>query len=128
MNNGLLLLSIALTALVGSLCTILYSKIRILLDSQNAQEKKISELETLLLKLVEIQVSTQNCISDLGTEIQLRDVYQSADDRHQTAIRDAKSGKGKAELVSLHGLSSDEADLIVALHGATAPSHVEAYS
>lgn len=117
MNNGLLLLSIGLTALVGSLCTLLYTKLRTLLEQSNSQSQKISQLESLLAEIVDLQAVTQHCVSELGTEIQLREVYQSADDRHQVAIKDAKEGKSHAELVRLHGLSADEAALIVALHG-----------
>ena len=117
MNSGLLLLSIGLTALVGSLCTLLYTKLRTLLENSNSQALKISQLESLLAQIVELQAATQHCVSGLGTEIQLREVYQSADDRHQIAIKDAKEGKSHAELVRLHGLSADEAALIVALHG-----------
>ncbi|MFK8077132.1 MAG: hypothetical protein AB8B84_11135 [Granulosicoccus sp.] len=117
MNSGLIILSIGLTALVGSLCTMLYSKVNGLISATNEQKKKSDQLEALLVKLVEFQSSTQNCINELGNEIQLREVYQSADDRHQIAIRDAKEGKSYRELVRLHGLSSDEAELIVALHG-----------
>lgn len=117
MNSGLLLLSIGLTALVGSLCTLLYTKLRTQLEISNTQTQKITQIEALLAEVVNAQLSTQHCVSELGTEIQLREVYQSADDRHQIAIKDAKEGKSHAELVRLHGLSSDEAALIVALHG-----------
>ena len=87
------------------------------MENSNSQAQKISQLEPLLAEIVDIQAATQHCVSELGTEIQLREVYQSADDRHQIAIKDAKEGKSHAELVRLHGLSADEAALIVALHG-----------
>ncbi len=117
MSNGLLLLSIGLTAVVGSLCTLLYTKIKVLIDTTQAQSKKIGHLEIVLKSVIDIQKSTQLSVNELGTEIQLREVYQTADDRHQIAIKDAKQGKSHAELVRQHGLSSDEAALIVALHG-----------
>lgn len=117
MNNGLLLLSIGLTALVGSICTILYSRIRTLADMTESQNMHIAHLHELLKSAMDIQTSTQHCISELSTEMQLRDVYQNANDRHKLAIKAAKNGKSRMELMRQHGLSSDEASLIISLHG-----------
>jgi hypothetical protein len=117
MNNGLLLLSIGLIALVGSICTILYSKVRVLTEIVEKQNGQLSNMDSLLRHVVEIQTSTQHCISELSTEMRLKDVYQNANDRHKLAIKSAKNGKNRMELMRQHGLSTDEAALIISLHG-----------
>jgi hypothetical protein len=122
MNNGLLLLGIGLTALVGSICTLLYSRMRVLSDLLEQQNDRISSLDNILRNVVEIQTSTQHCISEMSTEMQLRDVYQNANDRHKLAIKAAKNGKSRMELMRQHGLSTDEASLIISLHGGNVDS------
>ncbi|MFT5045020.1 MAG: hypothetical protein ACI8UP_001991 [Porticoccaceae bacterium] len=117
MNNALLLLSIALTALAGSICALIYSRLRILSDINEKQNGQILRLDSLLKNILEIQTSTQHCVSELSTEIQLRDVYKNPNDRHKLAINAAKMGKSSMELMRQHGLSSDEASLIISLHG-----------
>lgn len=124
MNNGLLLLTIGLIALVGSICTILYSKTQALFEKIENQNSQISKLTELVNNVVDIQKSTQDSISELSSEMQLREVYQDTNDRHKLAITAAKNGKGIMELMSKHGLSSDEASLIIALHGANRNAEV----
>ena len=119
MNNGLLLLSIGLIALVGSICTVLYTKLLSLSDLVERQNGQITRLDNILRNVVEIQTSTQHCISELSTEMQLKDVYQTANDRHKLAIKAAKNGKSRLELMRQHGLSTDEASLIISLHGSS---------
>lgn len=117
MNSGLLLLSIGLTALAGCICTLLYFRVQILSDILEKQNGQITRLDNVMRNAVEIQTSTQHCVSELSSEMQLRDIYQNADDRHKLAIKAAKIGKSSMELMRQHGLSSDEASLIVSLHG-----------
>jgi hypothetical protein len=117
MNSALLLISIGLTALAGTICTLLYSKMYHLSNTLKEQYGQISQLDSVLRDVVAMQTSTQTCVSELSTEMQLRGVYQNANDRHKLAIKAAKNGKNRVELMSQHGLSSDEASLIISLHG-----------
>jgi hypothetical protein len=117
MNSGLLLISIGLTALVGTICTLLYSKIHHLSNTLSEQYGQISQLDSVLKDVVAMQTSTQTSVSELSTEMQLRGVYQNANDRHKLAIKAAKNGKSRTDLMSQHGLSSDEASFIISLHG-----------
>ena len=48
MNSGLLLISIGLTALVGAICTLLYSKIQHLSNTLNEQYGQITQLDSVL--------------------------------------------------------------------------------
>lgn len=118
MNSALLLISIGLTALIGTICTLLYSKIHHLSNTLSEQYGQIAQLDSVLTDVVAMQSSTQNSVNELSTEMQLRGVYQNANDRHKLAIKAAKNGKSRIELMSQHGLSSDEASLIISLHGA----------
>ena len=119
MNNGLILFSIGLTALIGSICTLLYSRIHSLTEMTKKQNSQIAYLNAMVESVLKIQTSTQHCVNEMATEMQLRDVYQSADDRHKLAIKAAKNGQSSMELVRQHGLSTDEAALIISLHGVT---------
>ena len=67
--------------------------------------------------MVEMQEKLQRRIDQLSTDVLHREIYQNANDRHRMAINDAKAGRSIADLMARNGLSSDEAALIIALHG-----------
>lgn len=124
--NALLFLSIGLTAVVGSLCTVLYSRLQSLSEVAIVQAEQVGRIEVKLHELIELQTRTARRMDDLATDVLQREIYQSADDRHHMAIQGAREGRSVGELVRKHGLSSDEAALIIALHGKTAADSASA--
>jgi len=114
--NGLILLSISLTALVGALCTLVYSRQADTLKRVRQQDQALAKIESLLTEVSQTQLNISRRIDQLSTDVLQREIYQTADDRHQLAIQSAKQGKGLVELIQRHGLSSDEAALILSLH------------
>lgn len=113
---GLILLSIALTALVGALCTLLYTQQAESLRQISMQREMLTNLETAFRELGSNQQTMHKRIDQLATDVLQREIYQNADDRHQLAIQSARQGRNLFELMQRHGLSSDEAALIIALH------------
>jgi TolA-binding protein len=120
--NGMLLLAIGLIALVGALCTIIYTDQASASRSAKRRQEQLNRIEQRIHELSEVQKLMQKRIEQLSTDVLQREIYQSANDRHQMAIKDAKAGRSLDELMLRHGLSSDEAALIVALHANTVNS------
>jgi len=114
--NDLILLTIALIALVGALCTLIYTKQAEMLKQMKYQKQSLDMLESSLADTTHTQSKLAKRIDQLATDVLQREIYQSADDRHQLAIQSAKQGKTLIELIQRHGLSSDEAALILSLH------------
>ena len=121
---GLILLSITLTAVVGVLCVFLYTQQSETLRQIRLQQKMLANLETTFQQLGGNQGKMHKRIDQLATDVLQREIYQTADDRHQLAIQSAKQGKGLFELMQRHGLSSDEAALTISLHSPV-PSAVD---
>lgn len=114
--NDLILLTIALIALVGALCTLIYTKQAEMLKQMKYQKQSLDMLESSLADTTHTQSKLAKRIDQLATDVLQREIYQSADDRHQLAVQSAKQGKTLIELIQRHGLSSDEAALILSLH------------
>lgn len=114
--NGLILLSIALTAMVVALCILLYQRLSESLSQIRLQHKLLANLDKAFIELEKNQHSMHKRIDQLATDVLQREIYQNADDRHQLAIKSAKQGKGLFEIMQRHGLSADEATLIISLH------------
>lgn len=128
--SGLILISISLTVLVGALCLWLYWQQVESLGKQGQLLKIVDEQRELVLGIGAViaemehiskelnanQRSMSLKLDHLSTDILQRDLYQTTDDRHQLAINSAKQGMDLFELVRLHGLTSDEAALIMSLH------------
>lgn len=112
----LIVLSITLTAVVIALCSQLYRQQSMALRQNRMQHQMLINLDTAFKELEKKQDSMGVRIDQLATDVLQREIYQNADDRHQLAIKSAKQGKGLFELMQRHGLSSDEAALIVSLH------------
>ena len=125
MIGGLILLSIVLTALVGALCIHLYKQQNESLAQSHVQKQMLARLDVKLQELSVQQLAVQKRIDQLAADVLHREIYQNADDRHQLAIKSAKQGKSLFELIQRHGLSTDEAALILSLH---APKHSTAAS
>lgn len=115
--NGLQLLTIGLVAVIGVLCAVMYSRSYKMSAQLLEQRESLGRLSDQLRELVEIQHFLRRRVEELATDVLQREIYKSADERHQSAVQDAACGMSLSELVDRHGLSSDEAALIVALHG-----------
>lgn len=114
--NGLLFFSIGLILVVGALCTLVFIEQNAAARSAKKRQDQLNRLEQRFHEIFEVQKRIQNRIDQLSTDVLQREIYQSATDRHQLAVKDAKAGRSLGELMQKHGLSSDEAALILALH------------
>ena len=119
--NGMIIVCIGLIAMVGVICTVMYSRLLGLQSLIKSQREQLDRIEISLHTMVEFQSVMQKRVDQLATDVHQREVYHGTDDRHQLAIKDAKSGCDIATLVQRHGLSSDEAALIYTLHGRSEP-------
>lgn len=117
--TGLMLLCIGLVALVGALCSMTYSRINALENNARLQQDQHNRLEVQLHELVQGQSLIQSRLEQLAADVLHREIYQGSDDRHQLAIKAAKDGVSLSQLIQVHGLSSDEAALIMSLHAET---------
>ena len=79
-------------------------------------KQQVGHLEVCMHELIGLQSHINKSVNNLAKDVLQREVYQATDDRHQLAIKAAKAGNSLSELVRKHGLSSDEAALIIALH------------
>lgn len=114
--NSMLVLCVGLISLVGALCTLIYIEQSSASRSSKKRQEQLNRLEQRFHELFEVQKKIQNRIDQLSTDVLQREIYQSASDRHKLAVKDAREGRGLGELMKKHGLSSDEAALILALH------------
>ena len=119
--NGMIIVCIGLIAMVGVICTVMYSRLLGLQSQVKSQREQLDRIEISLHSMVELQSVMQRKVGQLATDMHQREVYHGTDDRHQLAIKDAKSGCDIATLVQRHGLSSDEAALVYTLHGRSEP-------
>ena len=115
--TGLILLCIGLVALIGALCTMIYSRINIVEHNASQRQGQLNRIEVQLHELSQSQVVIQSRLEQLAADVLRREIYQGSDDRHQLAIKAAKEGQNLTQLIQVHGLSSDEAALIISLHG-----------
>lgn len=106
-----------LVVLMCGFCILNYMEQRAGTRSTKRTQDQLNRIEERFHEMVEMQEKLQRRIDQLSTDVLNREIYQNANDRHQTAINDAKAGRNIAELMARNGLSSDEAALIIALHG-----------
>lgn len=116
MISSLLFILIMLAGFVAWLCTMQFRQLNEVLRQVKKQQQTLSTVALSLNDLSENQTNTNARIGQLAADVIQRDVYKSADDRHQLAIKSAKQGKSQYELTQRHGLSLDEASLILSLH------------
>lgn len=114
--NGLILLSIALTSLVAALCFLIYKRLSESMTQIRLQHHMLVNLDIAFKDLEKSHNNMHKRIDQLATDVLQREIYQNADDRHQLAIKSAKQGRGLFEIMQRHGLSTDEAALIISLH------------
>lgn len=115
--NVLLYLGTALTIVVAGLCVLLYMRVSAVQSQVKNQREQLDRIEVSLHLLADLQEGMHKRMEQLSSDVLHREIYQNADDRHEQAIQDAKSGCDVRSLMQRHGLSSDEAALIQALHG-----------
>jgi hypothetical protein len=115
--NGLIFVCIGLIALIGVICSVMYSRFIGFQAQIKSQREQLDRIEINLHSMADMQSVMQKRVEQLATDVLQREVYHGTDDRHQLAIKDAKSGCDMDTLIQRHGLSSDEAALIFALHG-----------
>ena len=113
----MLILSMALTVLIIALCGLLYTRMTGLRGQVKTQREQLDRIEIGIHALAELHEGMQQRVEQLATDVMQREIYHNADDRHENAIKDARAGCDVSLLVQRHGLSSDEAALIFALHG-----------
>ncbi|MFK8079284.1 MAG: hypothetical protein AB8B97_03285 [Granulosicoccus sp.] len=114
--SSLILISIALTALLLALAGLVFVRQKETLKQLRLQRQLLARLDSVFDELLASQGYMTKRIDQLAKDVLQREIYQNADDRHQLAIQSAKQGKGFFELMQCHGLSSDEAALIISLH------------
>ena len=116
MLSALIFLSILSIALIGALCVQVHKQQNKWLMQSRLQQEMLSNLDTTLQRLAAQQLAAYKRIDQLAIDVVQREINRSTDDRHQMAINNAKQGQGLFELMQRHGLSSDEAAMIVSLH------------
>ena len=114
--NGLTILGIGLTALTGMLCTLMYMRVKGIDRSLVENREQYQQLKGQLSELVQMQKQIQDTMTQLSMDVLYREIYPGSGDRHQLAITAAKEGEGLDGLMHKHGLSADEASLILSLH------------
>lgn len=112
-----------LTALLVFLCAGIYSRMAKLDSKSQAGHQTWSQLEVKMHDLLQVQESIHSRIDQLSMDVLHREIYQGPEDRHQLAIKAAKEGEGASEIMEKHGLSADEASLVVSLHGDASQTH-----
>ncbi|MGQ7848489.1 hypothetical protein ACUNV4_28595 [Granulosicoccus sp. 3-233] len=115
--NVLFLVSTGLTALVLIMCVVLHTRLTRVQVQAKAQREQLDRIEVGIHSLADLHDDMRKRMDQLATDVLQREIYQNADDRHENAIKDARAGCDVIMLVQRHGLSSDEAALIHALHG-----------
>jgi uncharacterized protein YjcR len=97
-------------------CILIYTRQKKQVDQLYLQLQSLLKVETVLNNAIQQQSAIQKKIDQLASDVLQRDMYQNTDDRHQAAIKSARQGMGLFEIIQRHGLSSDEAELIISLH------------
>ncbi|MEE9320400.1 MAG: hypothetical protein V3U76_08145 [Granulosicoccus sp.] len=87
----------------------------VLAVSQSIQKQLICA-EIRMHELTRLQQQFDQRLDELASDVLNRDIYQANDHRHQQAIDSAREGMSSRALRQMHGLSSDEADLLLTMH------------
>lgn len=85
--------------------------------TQSSVQDQLNRIEERFNELSSTNKNIRKRLDQLSMDVMHREIYQNASDRHQLAIKDAKAGRSLGDLMQRNGLSSDEAALIIALHG-----------
>lgn len=117
----LLILSVGMSAFSAVVCTAIYARMKRTAHQISEHQRNLDRIEARLNDQMVMHDFIKNRLDQLATDVLQREIYQNANDRHQLAIKDAKRGLSHTELIQYHGLSSDEASLILSLHTSDAP-------
>ena len=112
----LILLSIGLISLVGALCAATHARVVDIEGQKKIDPEQLSRIEETLREMLVQQQNMQERIDQISADVLQRDIYAGPGDRHQMAIAAAREGGGVNELMTKHGLSADEASLVVSLN------------
>lgn len=115
--NLMFFLSMGVSVLIVALCSLLFTRLKGVQGQLKTQREQLDRIEIGIHALADLHEGMQQRVEQLGTDVMQREIYHNADDRHENAIKDARAGCDVSLLVQRHGLSSDEAALIFALHG-----------
>ncbi|MFK7890279.1 MAG: DUF2802 domain-containing protein [Granulosicoccus sp.] len=85
--------------------------------TQNNVQDQLNRIEDRFNEISSANKNIRKRLDQLSMDVMHKEIYQNASDRHQLAIKDAKAGRSLGDLMQRNGLSSDEASLIIALHG-----------
>jgi len=110
------LYTLALTMLLGVLYFLIRSQQIKLLKQLHECRQALNSVSEAIEIMSRQSGDTSKRVKQLATDVLHREIYQSAEERHKLAIQSAKQGKSVFELVQKHGLSTDEAALIISLH------------
>lgn len=119
--NVLLYVIALVTIIVAGVSGLLLLRLNVLQAQARAHREQLDRIEIGLHAVVDLHEALMKRVDQLATDVLQREIYQGSDDRHQHAIKDAQAGCDVDLLVQRHGLSSDEAALIFALHGKQKP-------
>lgn len=109
----------ALVMLVAmTLVTVLFiwSRLSSVLAVSQSIQKQLICMEIRMHELTRLQQQFDRRMLELASDVMNRDIYQANDSRHQQAIDSAREGMSSSALRQMHGLSSDEADLLLTMH------------
>lgn len=115
--NVLLLISLGLTAITGLLCMLMLARMGALQTLAQDLREQLERQALLLSDMIQADQHIQARINQLSIDVIHREVYKGPEDRYQLAIKAAADGEDLKGLMQTHGLSTDEASLILSLHG-----------
>ncbi|MBX2878896.1 MAG: hypothetical protein KTR32_03135 [Granulosicoccus sp.] len=116
MSAFFLVFAMLILALLLLLCTLVYMSQLSMTRLIKSNLEQLSKIEENISKLSQFQDTLNRRVEHLSADVLQKEFYKDPNNRHQLAIEDAKAGKGMKDLMLRHGLSSDEAALIVSLH------------
>ena len=102
----------------------------VLHEQLDRAEQQLNRAEVKLHSLGDANADLMRQLSRLAADVIHRELYSQDDSRHEQAIEAVRAGQPISALIQEHGLSSEEAELIVSLHASqelpvdTASNHV----
>ena len=88
----------------------------VLHEQLNRAEQQQSRAEQQLHSIAKANVDLMQQLSRLAADVIHRELYSPDNSRHEQAIEAVRAGQPISALIQEHGLSSEEAELIVSLH------------
>jgi len=107
---------VILAAMTFMAASVLWYRVANVLAVSQSIQKQLICAEVRTHELTRLQQQFDRRLHELASDVLNRDLYQANDHRHQQAIDSARKGMSSRALRQMHGLSSDEADLLLTLH------------